>query len=92
MIGDMGAYAGYHLVEDPRLVVADWSGCRSPSRARRRYKRGFPQRVVFKPDPGFYFVGRSIAVHPATGKTLRAHLRSQERVSGIIEQMRRDRP
>lgn len=29
----------------PKQKVYDWSGCRSPSRARRRHARGIPQRV-----------------------------------------------
>lgn len=29
----------------PKQKVYDWSGCRSPSRAKRRHARGIPQRV-----------------------------------------------
>ena len=31
--------------------IEDWSGVRSPSRARRRLKRGFPQRIVIREVP-----------------------------------------
>lgn len=47
-------YAGYttkfagvpvEVVDIPPEEIVDWSGCRSPARAKRRRARGFPQRV-----------------------------------------------
>lgn len=35
----------YHVVDIPPEEVIDWSGCRSPSRAKRRHARGIPQRI-----------------------------------------------
>jgi hypothetical protein len=32
-------------IEIPPEEIIDWSGCRSPSRAKRRHARGIPQRV-----------------------------------------------
>ncbi len=34
-----------HFAPIPPKEVLDWSGCRSPSRAKRRHARGYPQRV-----------------------------------------------
>lgn len=33
------------VADVPPLTEYDWSGCRSPSRAKRRHARGIPQRV-----------------------------------------------
>lgn len=35
----------YQVVDIPPEEVIDWSGCRSPSRAKRRHARGIPQRL-----------------------------------------------
>jgi hypothetical protein len=37
---------GMKVIASPYMgeLVTDWSGCRSPARAMRRAKRGFPQR------------------------------------------------
>ena len=35
----------FETVDIPPEEVIDWSGCRSPSRAKRRHARGIPQRV-----------------------------------------------
>lgn len=45
--GYQQSYMGFPVeVHDiPPEQVFDWSACRSPSRARRRYKQGHPQRV-----------------------------------------------
>jgi hypothetical protein len=31
--------------------IEDWSGCRSPARAKRRHRRGFKQRMVIRAIP-----------------------------------------
>lgn len=40
-------HQGIQIIEAdiPKEKVYDWSGCRSPSRAKRRYAKGHPQRV-----------------------------------------------
>lgn len=45
--GYQQSYAGFPVeVHDiPPEQVFDWSACRSPARARRRYRQGHPQRV-----------------------------------------------
>ena len=35
----------FHVVDIPKEKVLDWSGCRSPARAKRRHAKGYPQRV-----------------------------------------------
>lgn len=68
----VGMFAGIRIVEDSRLTVEtqDWSGVRSPSRARRRLRRGFRQNIVYgrKPDPKAYSIngGKTLIMHPAT--------------------------
>lgn len=34
----------------------DWSGCRSPSRAKRRHAMGIPQRMVVREQPAMYLI------------------------------------
>lgn len=50
------------------ITVEDWSGVRSPSRARRRMKRGHRQniRYVQAPDPKLIYSNEGIFGHPAT--------------------------
>lgn len=52
----------------------DWSEVRSPSRARRRLKRGFPQRIRYVqiPDPQLYVFNGAVHGHPETVKKLLA--------------------
>ena len=64
------SYLGARIIEDRNLVdaVEDWSRVRSPSRARRRRKRGFPQNIVFRqvPKKEVYSLdgGRTLVMHP----------------------------
>lgn len=68
------------LVADPKLIVEveDWSKVRSPSRAKRRQKKGHPQNVVrlTAPDPRVYFSPdrSSLHAHPSTLARVRAML------------------
>ena len=66
------------FVESELLVdrVEDWSGCRSPSRARRRHKQGHKQHVVMVdvPKPGAYQIGNEIFIHPFTMAKVRKAL------------------
>lgn len=75
-------FAGMQIVADPNLVVADgedWSEVRSPARARRRRKRGFPQRirVRYKPDPHAYRIGGRLVAHPAFIDALKREIQCQ---------------
>lgn len=75
----------FRFVEDIHLVdrVEDWSGVRSPARARRRRRRGFPQRIkvylvpkarVFEcREPG----GVTFMGHPETIAKLKEQLNAQ---------------
>lgn len=50
------------VVDVPPEEVFDWSGCRSPSRAKRRYARGIPQKVKIERREVAYLVdSRAIA-------------------------------
>lgn len=51
----------------------DWSQCRSPSRARRRLRRGYPQRVKITHEPAAYRVGDTIYAHPLIVEELNRH-------------------
>lgn len=54
----------------------DWSDVRSPSRARRRRARGFPQRIKVEviPKKGVLVLGDKMFMHPAVAMELRAEL------------------
>lgn len=47
MAGYTTSYASipYDVVNIPPEEVIDWSGCRSPARAKRRHAKGIPQRI-----------------------------------------------
>lgn len=73
--------AGLELRTNELLTIGpfeDWSGCRSPSRAKRRQRQGHRQRVryFYKPDPKVYQIqnlGGTMGVlvcHPATAQAL----------------------
>lgn len=64
------------FIESSLLVngpFEDWSQCRSPSRAKRRMKRGHKQRVRYYhlPDPSLMQIGNKVMGHPATINQLR---------------------
>jgi hypothetical protein len=68
---------GMKVIVSPYMgqLVTDWSGCRSPARAMRRAKRGFPQRskAVYRPK-GQFMVDEAAGViycHPEDYKRLR---------------------
>lgn len=68
MAYDIDVVQSGHLL----CIVEDWSGCRSPARARRRRAQGHPQRARFKrvPDPNIYEIGGKLVMHPATYRKL----------------------
>lgn len=59
--------SGYKIIINDQLThtVEDWSDVRSPSRARRRRKRGFPQRIRFRqvPDQKIVRMGDMLVMH-----------------------------
>lgn len=44
----------------PPEEVIDWSGCRSPSRAKRRHARGIPQRIKIEYRERAYIIDRDV--------------------------------
>lgn len=78
-------YAGLRVVANPNMtiVVEDWSRVRSPSRAKRRMKRGFAQNVVrrVEPDPTVVKMGNTLVMHPDTMRALRAKLQNDPTAS-----------
>lgn len=54
------SYAGFPVetFEIPPEEVIDWSGCRSPSRAKRRHARGIPQRIKIEYRQRAYLIAR----------------------------------
>ncbi len=57
----------------PPEEVIDWSGCRSPSRAKRRHARGFPQRIKIEHRERAYLINRD-ALAKSWGRELDARL------------------
>lgn len=54
-------YAGIpvEMFDIPPEEVIDWSGCRSPSRAKRRHARGIPQRIKVEYRERAYLINRN---------------------------------
>ena len=76
------------IIESDAMVdiVEDWSKCRSPSRAKRREKRGprFRQRVirVYVPKKESLMIGGNLYMHPVTAMEMRRKLTAHaERVT-----------
>lgn len=61
-VGRTQSYMGIEIVpvDIPPEEVIDWSGCRSPSRARRRHARGIPQRITIKRIERAYLINRDM--------------------------------
>lgn len=57
--------------EHATMEVEDWSGCRSPSRARRRLAQGHPQHMVKRREPCMYLIDGSYFAHPEVLDALR---------------------
>lgn len=64
----LDTYMGMQIIVSEYLVdtIEDWSDCRSPSRAKRRRKRGFAQRVrtVQVPKKDAFIMDSKIMMHP----------------------------
>ena len=85
MTDDLGhgyLITGVRIIEDSNLVdyVEDWSKVRSPSRARRRRKRGFAQNIqmstvalqqVYSLDGG-----KTLVMHPVVARAIERQLQS----------------
>lgn len=55
----------------------DWSAVRSPGRARRRMRRGFAQRIVFRTvprDDAIRLLDGTLVMHPVAYERLKAAL------------------
>jgi hypothetical protein len=79
----MSIFRGSRIIESLAMVDGpffDWSACRSPGRARRRFKRGFRQHVrqYYKPrrDALSLDGGRTLIMHPETAAAARAAIQS----------------
>lgn len=64
----INTYMGLKIVVDDismSKTVEDWSNVRSYSRAKRRRKRGFPQKITYKivPKEEFLRFGDTIVMH-----------------------------
>lgn len=60
--------------ENATEAAEDWSRVRSPSRARRRMKRGFPQNVRHYRKPAAYQMDGVTYIHPRLMKVLRERI------------------
>jgi hypothetical protein len=81
MIGQYHNSLAVRIIEDANLVDAvglDWSGCRSPSRAKRRSKYGHQQRVktAYAPKKEAFSIdgGRTFVVHPEIARMMREQM------------------
>lgn len=61
-VGYSQSYASVDIepVNIPPDEVIDWSGCRSPSRAKRRHARGIPQRIRITYRDRAYLINRDM--------------------------------
>lgn len=69
---------GMDIVESVYAVKReeDWSRVRSPSRARRRMKRGHRQNVVVTEKPAAYMMNGKLFAHPEFVRALNERLSS----------------
>lgn len=71
-----GTFGGVRIIADINMVdpIEDWSEVRSHARAKRRRKRGFPQRIKtrYVPKKHAYAMhgGRTLVMHPELAKEL----------------------
>lgn len=78
MLNSPNTYMGIRIQVSPLMVdmVEDWSQVRSPARARRRLKRGFPQRIrmVEVPKKEAFRHGDTMVMHPDMYAALKCQL------------------
>lgn len=81
-------FAGLRIIESEHMVdqVEDWSQVRSPARAARRRRRGFPQRIriVERPKQEVLQMGEKLIMHPEIGRQLRAEIDRQNASGSIV--------
>lgn len=83
---------GMGIITDRNMTetVEDWSGVRSPGRARRRRTQGHPQRIKIRliPSKQIYQLGDSLVMHPETLRQLEvqmdAEMKRRSLISGIL--------
>ncbi len=67
------SYGGLR-VQINHLLVETVLHARSPGRARRRIKRGYPQHYRMRPSQAVYRHGDTLVMHPTVWEQLRAHI------------------
>jgi hypothetical protein len=71
------SYHGLKVIADPNMLdwSEDWSRVRSPSRAARRRRRGFRQRIVrmATPKKEAYRIGDTLVMHPQMVEEVKRH-------------------
>lgn len=88
-MADLLTYMGLEIVVDSNIPTTerkeDWSKSRSASRAKRRLKRGFKQRLVvtYEPKNEIYRIGNRLVMHPVTYKEF---LKKMDENGRFIEQ------
>lgn len=92
-----GRFCGLRSIEDLNMVdaVEDWSEVRSPSRARRRRKRGFRQRIktIWVPKKVAYKLpDGSLVMHPETRRALERESAKDQEQRDTEAFLRKDRP
>lgn len=71
---------GVRIIVSEKCVLYDWSSCRSPSRARRRHKRGFPQRVKITPT-SIEISASQVVMHPVIYDQLKRRMDYENRIA-----------
>lgn len=68
------SFNGTQIITDRNMVdpVEDWSGVRSKSRAARRRRQGYRQRIVIRyvPKKEIFQMGNKLVMHPDMVKEL----------------------
>lgn len=90
-------YLGLKIYVDPNGMsdtVKDWSKCRSPSRAKRRLKRGFKQHVIYRkvPNPNIIRYEDKLFMHPDIYKEFVRKLEQSKDNYSADDLSFRDRP
>lgn len=87
-LNGLTSFSGLRILESDHMVdqVEDWSQVRSPARAERRRRRGFPQRIriVEKPKQEVLRIGDTLVMHPAIARELRAAIDAQAAHAAVV--------
>lgn len=83
----MHSFNGMPIMESLLLTVRheDWSGVRSPSRARRRIKQGHKQRIKYVdlPSPDLIVTHGIIHGHPETIRKMFEAINAKEAANAL---------